>query len=221
MPPLSQPLRLLIIDDHPVVLFGLRLLFSDYPGVEIQGEAQDVAAARQLTEAHRPDFIILDLVLGGRDGIELISELLRLHPAARIIVYSSQDERHFARRALQAGARGYVAKSESLSVVATAVNAVAAGEIYVSAAVQQMLLHDVARHASAAASPYDGLSNRELQVLRMIGAGFSSQDIAAELNLSIKTIGTYRERIKVKLGLDHARALEQLAASFARPDPTA
>jgi DNA-binding NarL/FixJ family response regulator len=215
---MTDPLNILIIDDHPVVLFGLRLLFSDYPGATIRAEAQDVATARLLTETHKPDFIILDLMLGGRDGIELIGDLLKIHPAAKIIVYSSQDERLFARRVLQAGAHGYVAKSESLAVVATAVEVVAAGDLFFSPAVQQMLLRDLSRAGPLSASPYEALSNREMQVLRMIGAGLSTQDIAAELNLSVKTIGTYRERIKIKLGLDRAKALEEVAAAFARPD---
>lgn len=211
----THPSRILLVDDHPVVLFGLRLMLDALPQFEVGGEATDIASATALTAACRPDFIILDLVLGGRDGIELIGELLKIHPETQILVYSSHDEGHFARRVLRAGGRGYVSKSQSLSVVADALRTVAAGEIFVSAAVQRMLLNEFARGAS----PEDGLeslSNRELQVLRMIGTGFSSQEIAVELSLSSKTVGTYRERIKMKLGLDGARALEQAAVTFAR-----
>lgn len=214
----SDRVRILIVDDHPIVLFGLRLQFEGHDEMIVVGEARDVQSACRMTGELRPDVIVLDLVLGGRDGIELIGELNRCHPPARIIVYSSQDERHFARRVLRAGARGYVAKGEHLSMVADAVTAVIAGNLFVSAAVQQMLVADFARGVPLGQTRYEELSDREMQVLRMIGTGFSSQEIAAELGLSIKTVGTYRDRIKIKLGLDRARALEEAAREFTRSE---
>lgn len=214
----ADRVRILIVDDHPVVLFGLHLQFDAHDEMQVVGEARDVQGAYQAAETLKPDVIILDLVLGGRDGIEMIVELVRLHPMARIIVYSSQDERHFARRVLRAGARGYVAKGEHLSIVADAVTAVIAGDLFVSATVQQMLVADFARGVALGRSRYEELSDREAQVLRMIGSGFSSQEIASDLSLSIKTVGTYRDRIKIKLGLDRARALEEAAREFVQSE---
>lgn len=206
--------RILIVDDHPVVLFGLRVLFSDDPSRIVVGEALDKAAALSATLSARPDVIILDLVLGGRDGIELMQELLAIHGRARVVVYSSQDERVFAPRVLQAGGSGYVAKSEDLSVVAKAVDAVTEGRLYFSTRVSALLLRQAAR-IRPADNPYEALSNRELQVFRLIGEGRSSQEIADQLQLSIKTVGTYRERLKIKLYLENNRDLERAAFSYA------
>ncbi len=116
--------RILVIDDHPVVLYGLRLLLEHNPRFAICGEATDSASARTQAEALRPDYVILDLVLGGRDGIELLYDLLAIAPSARVLVYSSQNEWLFARRSMKAGAKGYVAKSEGLSVVAHALDVI-------------------------------------------------------------------------------------------------
>lgn len=208
----DAPGRILVIDDHPVVLLGLRYLFEPDPRFSICGAAADSASARAQAEALQPDYIILDLVLGGRDGIELLHDLLVIAPASRILVYSSQDEWLFARRSMKAGAKGYVAKSEGLDVVAEALDIIANGGTFISHTVRQRLL---AAFETDVIDPkdtgIDQLSNRELQVLRMIGQGSSSRDIAEALGISIKTIGTYCERIKVKLQLDSLRDLEVLA----------
>ncbi|MEP9380663.1 response regulator transcription factor [Aquabacter sp. CN5-332] len=204
--------RLLIVDDHPVVLYGLRFLLEKKPSFVICGEAVDSASARAQAEALQPDYIILDLVLGGRDGIELLQDLLALAPSARILVYSSQNEWSFARRSVKAGAKGYVAKSEGLPIVAHALDVIAAGGTFVSDAVRQRLMEAFATDAAELErTSIDQLSNREMQVLRMIGEGHSSREIARELGISAKTIGTYYERIKVKLRLDRFRDLEILA----------
>ena len=204
--------RILVIDDHPVVLYGLRLLLEHNPRFAICGEATDSASARTQAEALRPDYVILDLVLGGRDGIELLYDLLAIAPSARVLVYSSQNEWLFARRSMKAGAKGYVAKSEGLSVVAHALDVIATGGTFISDAVRQRLLDAFETDAvDPNETGIDQLSNRELQVLRMIGQGGSSRDIAAALGISIKTIGTYCERIKIKLQLDSLRDLEILA----------
>lgn len=206
------PGRILIIDDHPVVLYGLRFLFEQNARFIICGEAADSVSARTQAEALQPDFVILDLVLGGRDGIELLRDLTTITPAARILVYSSQNEWRFARRTIQAGAKGYVAKSEGLAVVGRALDVIADGDTFISDTVRQRLVDAFETDiVDPQAASIDQLSNRELQVLRMIGEGSSSRDIAEALELSIKTVGTYCERIKVKLQLASLRDLEDLA----------
>jgi DNA-binding NarL/FixJ family response regulator len=202
--------RILIVDDHPVVLYGLRFLFESDPSFEICGEASDSLAARAQAEALKPDFVICDLVLGGRDGTELIQDLRSIAPQAHILVYSSQSQWTFARRSLQAGARGYIAKSEGLRMVAMALAQIARGDIYVGEEIRQRLTQSGLGTARDVPD-IDELSNRELQVLQLIGEGRSGREIAEALNLSIKTIGTYRERLKVKLCLASLRELETLA----------
>lgn len=204
--------RVLIIDDHPVVLYGLRFLFERDERFVVCGEAAGSAAARVQMAALRPDYVILDLVLGGRDGLELLRDLLSLVPETRILVYSSQNEWTFARRVIRAGARGYVAKSEGLPVVAQALGIVASGGIFIAEAVRQRMTETFNPEGEAGfASRLGQLSDRELQVLRMIGDGETSRAIAGTLGLSIKTVGTYCERIKIKLQLESLKDLEALA----------
>jgi DNA-binding NarL/FixJ family response regulator len=204
--------RVLIVDDHPIVLYGLRLLFERDPRFVICGEASDSASAAAMARTLSPDYIILDLVLGGRDGIELLKDMESTSPAASILVFSSQNEWRFARRAIQAGARGYVAKSEGLPMLAHAIDTVARGGIFLSHSVRQRLEEVTGRQdIELRADRIDSLSNRELQVLRLIGEGKRSGEIAAELDLSRKTVGTFSERIKVKLQLGSYRDLETIA----------
>ncbi|WP_028056587.1 response regulator transcription factor [Sphingomonas phyllosphaerae] len=210
--------RLLIVDDHPIVLTGLTLLFEGDARYAIVGAATSVATALALAEQVAPDVIITDLTLGDGNGIAMIEDLRTLLPDARIIVYSSSDELAWGPRAIRAGAHGYVAKAEPLETVAHALDRVVAGAVHVAEAVQQALLADVV-HQRDRRSDIDGLSARELQVLRLIGSGATLQSLAQQLQISVKTVGTYRERLKIKLGLDSARMLERYAADHAiRPD---
>lgn len=207
--------HVLIVDDHPIVLYGLRFLFDQDSRFRVCAEANDAETARSSAGELQPDYIVLDLVLGGRDGIDLVKDLVAIAPRARILVYSSQSEWRFARRVLQAGARGYVAKSEGLVVVGQAMQVLASGESFISAALQRRLLDDfLGTSGEQEPADPDQLSDRELQVLRMIGEGLSTGEIGKALQLSVKTVGTYRERIKSKLAVASSRALEELARSY-------
>ncbi len=197
----------LIIDDHPIVLFGLGLALEQHGDYNVCGKASDAEHARELSATLTPAFIILDLVLGGRDGLELIRDLAALTPGVRMLVYSSQSEALYARRVLAAGAAGFVAKSEGLDVVVNALDILARGEIFVSETLRGQLLDDFLGVAGAEPNALAALSERERQVLRLIGRGHGLRDIAAELELSVKTVATYRDRLKVKLSLEHARDL--------------
>lgn len=203
--------RLLIVDDHPIVLTGLKLLLASDDRFDICGEVTSAIAARVEAERLQPDAIVTDLVMGEGDGIALIEDLRAMLPATRIIVYSSREEQVWAPQAIRAGAHGYVAKSEPLDVVAIALARVMAGAIHVSEPVQQVLIADIA-HRRDLRSDIECLSTRELQVLRLIGTGETLQSLARQLDLSVKTVGTYRERLKIKLGLDSVRMLERFAA---------
>jgi DNA-binding NarL/FixJ family response regulator len=204
----------LLVDDHPVARVGLRFLLEDHEAFCVCGEAGDVNSARQLVEKLLPDFIVLDLRLGGRDGVELVEDLIAIHPAVRILIFSSLDEMAFARRTLRAGARGYVTKARGVEEVGAGLERMARGDYAFSEAVQRALFAD-----ASSGGPGDslaGLSDRELQVFRLLGEGRGTADIAEELHLSMKTIGTYRERLKDKLNLESARNLEQRARAFVR-----
>ncbi|HEX8415432.1 MAG TPA: response regulator transcription factor [Sphingomicrobium sp.] len=209
------------MDDHPIVLTGLKLLLDGDRRFDVIGEAGCAQAARLEAERLQPDVIVTDLVMGDGDGIALIEDLRAMLPAARIIVYSSRDETSWAPHVIRAGAHGYVAKAEPLATVAVALDRVMAGAIHVSEPVQQQLIGDIARQHDRRTDIGD-LSARELQVLRLIGNGETLQSVAKELGLSVKTVGTYRERLKIKLGLDSVRVLERYAADHVagRLDPS-
>lgn len=201
--------RVLIVDDHPVVRMGLRALLEQSGAYDVCGEAGDPAAARALVAQERPDLMIVDLMLGGRGGVELVTECLRIQPAARILVLSQHDEALYAERVLRAGARGYLMKGEQLDGVVNALAAIERGEIVLSPRVNARVL--AGRLQGGAAERYADLSNREMQVFLLIGAGRTTGEIATELCLSAKTIGAHRENIKMKLGLSTAAELDREA----------
>jgi len=213
-----KSLSVLLVDDHPIIHLGLRMLLRDTKKFTLCGNAPDVATAKSLAAKLKPDIIVLDMVLGGRDGVELIRDLVETVAGTRIVVYSLLDEMREARRAFRAGAMGYVMKSAGMDSLRNALDAVARGESYASSGVQHALLDDLIgkKKAAAPGSPLDFLSDREFHVFRLLGAGLTSAEIAAELSLSRKTVSTYRERLKNKLFIDTGRELEQHARDYFR-----
>jgi two-component system invasion response regulator UvrY len=208
----------LLVDDHPVVRLGLTLALQRAGGFDVCGEASDVVSARDSVARLRPDFVVLDLGLGGRDGVELLREIVAMHPAVKVLVFSALPEQTYARRVFQAGGHGYLMKDDGAEQVPAALATLARGERYASVAVQAALFQEFARGATPldARDPVATLSARELQVLRLLAAGRAIGDIASELALSVKTVGTHRERLKDKLGVDTARDLERLAGELLR-----
>jgi DNA-binding NarL/FixJ family response regulator len=208
---MAAPKTVLLVDDHPAMRAALAMMLEQNPEFALAGEAAGSAQARELMVALQPDLMVLDLLLGGRDGVPLIEELLVLHPQARILVYSSMDEVAYARRALRAGAFGYLMKSEGLDAVRAALREIVAGRRVMSDAVRDALVQE---SLGGPGSAVDRLSDRELQVLRLVGTGMTIGEIARELNLSVKTVGGYRERLKNKVGVDTARELARRAPGF-------
>jgi DNA-binding NarL/FixJ family response regulator len=206
-----MPRTVLLVDDHPVMRAGLAMMLERATEFLLAGEAATAAEALALSGRLQPDLVVLDLMLGGRDGVPLIRDLLVQHPAARILVYSSLDEAVYARRALRAGALGYMTKSKNLDAVRDALLAIAAGKRVMSPAVRDAL---VAESLGGSLPAVERLSDRELQVLRLVADGFTLGEIAKELNLSVKTVGGYRERLKDKIGVDTARELAKHAPGF-------
>ncbi len=208
-----QKASVLIVDDHSIVRFGLVQILEADPRFAVCGEAESALEARRQTQLAQPDLVIFDLVLGGRDGLSLLQELQALSPSTHILVYSAQPEQVYAPRAFQAGACGYLMKDAGIEKVPEALAALLRGERYASDAVQRAMFQDA---AGGRPGELAVLSDRELQVLRLLGTGLGTAEIAASLSLSIKTIGTYRERLKVKLGAENALQLERRAADFVR-----
>ena len=206
--------RVLLVDDHPIVRQGLAQLVNHERDLVVCGEAGDAAAALAAVEALRPDVVIVDISLKGHDGIELIKQIRIRWPTLPTVALSMYDESLYAERVLQAGGHGYVMKQEATENVIAAIRRVLAGEVYLSPTMQTRIL----RRAVAGKierTPIETLSDRELQVLRLIGGGRGTRDIAETLQLSIKTIESYREHIKRKLSLQRATDLVRYAVHWA------
>jgi DNA-binding NarL/FixJ family response regulator len=211
--------RVLIIDDHPIVRFGLTHALARSGDFTVCGEADDVASARAKAISLAPDFIVLDLGLGGRDGVELLAELVALVPGVKVLAFSALPELTYARRVFHAGGHGYLMKDGGVEQVPSALAAIARGERFASAEVQTAVFQEFAGGGSSARAHDDAVSTltpRELQVLRLLSSGRSISAIANELNLSVKTVGSHRERLKDKLGVDSARELERVADELIR-----
>ena len=204
--------RVLIVDDHPVVRMGLRAVVEQTGRYEVVGEAGTPAEAVQAVARQQPDVMILDLMLGGRSGADLAQQCLALAPGVRILVLSQHDEAIHAERVLSAGAHGYLMKGANLDGVVQALDAVLRGEIVLSPRMNARIL--ARRFHGAPQVRYSDLSNREMQIFLLIGAGLTTGQIATNLNLSPKTIGAHREKIKTKLGLETASELEREALLY-------
>jgi DNA-binding NarL/FixJ family response regulator len=207
--------RILIVDDHPLVRQGLIGLISTQRDFEVCGEASGVAQARQLAAATSPDVAIIDLTLKDGTGIELIKEFHERYPVMKLLVISMHDETLFAERALRAGAVGYVSKDEAIRTVVKAVRTVLAGKLYLSQTMTERMVHRAfGSKLEAATSPLERLTDREIEIFSMIGQGLTSRQIARQLELSPKTVETHREHIKEKLELKNATELTKHAVQF-------
>jgi DNA-binding NarL/FixJ family response regulator len=207
----------LVADDHPFLRDGVKQFFNQLEDLEICGEAGDIHEVLAKVETASPNLILLDLQLGNGDVLELIKSLRARFKDLKILIFSAHDECLFAERSLRAGAHGYIAKHEPPTEVAQAVRRVLRGELYVSRRVAVALLGKLLASAppDVPANRVEGLSDREFQVFRMLGAGLPNREISRQLGLSVKTIETYRENIKHKFGLRTAAELIRRATQWA------
>lgn len=192
--------RILIADDHAVVRKGLQLILRDCEGLEIAGEAASADELLTFLRSKRADAVILDVVLGDRDGIELLKHIRSEFPRMPVLMISMHSEEIFAVRAFRAGANGYIEKSAPAETLREAVRRVAAGGTYMSAAMAERLKDGLAR-GDGRSLPHEQLSDREFEIFRLLGSGKSVTEIARALNLSVKTVSTHRTRILAKTGL--------------------
>ena len=208
----GEALRILLVDDHPMVRERLAEVIKREPDLTVCGEAEDRFQALELVAATRPHLAIVDLTLKRSHGIELIKDINTRHPAVAVLVVSMHDELLHAERVIRAGARGYITKQEATRKIMLAIRTVLNGDVYLSEKMaSQIAASAVGSPRSKGTLPIDRLSDRELLVFELIGQGRSTRQIAEELHLEMRTIETYRARIKDKLNLKDANELLQHA----------
>lgn len=206
---------ILLVDDHPIVLEGLKQLIEQQSDLMVCGELADGRATLQTVDKLRPDLAIIDISLKGVNGLEVIKALREQCPDLPVLALSMHDETLYAERALRAGANGYVMKQEATKNLLNAVRQLLGGGIYLSENVTAKLLSRMAHtKPGAKRSALEGLSDRELEVFHLIGQGVGTRKIAETLRLSVKTIESHRENIKRKLKLEDAAELVQYAVSW-------
>jgi DNA-binding NarL/FixJ family response regulator len=208
----QQKQKVFLIDDHPVLRKGLGRLIDDQPDLAMCGEAESPVEAMRLLPAAKADVVIVDLTLKGGDGLELCKQIRDRFATLPILVVSMHDESLYAERALKAGARGYVMKQEPQETIMSALRLVAGGEVYLSPAMSAKLLRSFSGVKSDSdLAPLERLTNRELEIFRLIGEGQSVRTIAEKLFLSTKTVEAHKEHIKLKLNLKSSNELLQYA----------
>jgi DNA-binding NarL/FixJ family response regulator len=209
--------KIFLVDDHPMVREHLTSLIQRERDMEVCGGAADAPTALSLIHQHNPDLVILDISLKQSHGLELLKDLKVLHPKLPVLVLSMHDETLYAERSLRAGAMGYITKQEATVNVLSAMRKVLSGGVYLSEAMSaRMMQNMIGRKKSEAGSPLDLLADRELEVYQMIGRGLGTRQIAEELRLGIKTVESYRARIREKLGLAGGGELLQHAIQWMR-----
>ncbi len=207
--------KVLIVDDHPLMRQGLTLLINQQQDMQICGEAQEAQTAIHAIAESRPDILILDISLSGPDGLELLKSIRTSDPDLPVLILSMHDEAIYAERALRAGANGYIMKQEAAEKVLVAVRRILNGEIYLSDRMSNHMLQQyIGGGASMIQSRIASLSDRELEVFRLIGEGHATREIADQLHLSVKTVETYQAHIKEKLALRSGRELIQHAIQW-------
>jgi DNA-binding NarL/FixJ family response regulator len=215
--PLNLPkkCRVLLVDDHPIIRQGLALLIDREPDLSVCGEADGAHSAFQAITTLRPDLVVLDISLSGPDGLEVLKEIRLKTASLPVLILSMHDESIYAERAMRAGANGYIMKQEATEKVLVAIRRILQGEVYLSDRLTSTMLQQYVRgNAPVKKSPLVNLSDRELEVFRLIGEGRGTRQIADELHLSVKTIESYQAHIKEKLALRNARELVQHAIEW-------
>jgi DNA-binding NarL/FixJ family response regulator len=205
----------LVVDDHPLMRQGLALLINQQQDMEVCGEAEEAQAAMHAIARHRPDILILDISLNGPDGLELLKSIRASDPGLPVLILSMHDEGIYAERALRARANGYIMKQEATEKVLVAIRRILNGDLYLSDRMSNKMLQQFIGGApSMIQSRIAALSDRELEVFRLIGEGRATREIAEELHLSIKTVETYQAHLKEKLALRSGRELIQHAIQW-------
>jgi len=212
--------RIMLVDDQPMIRRGLADLINGQKDLAVCGEAADGSTGLDLIPTVRPDLAIIDISLSNRDGIELIKEIHTRYPKVLILVLTMHDEEVYAERSLRAGASGYVMKDQTAATMMSAIRRVLSGHIYTSDKINDRLMHQFAQsHGSSnTASNTSQLSNREVQIFRLLGDGVRAREIAKQLYISVRTIESHRVNIKRKLGIKTSDELLRYAIKFWRTE---
>lgn len=218
----ARKTRIFIVDDHPVVREGLSLMMNREPDMVVCGEAEEATRALQAIATAKPDFLIVDISLSGPDGLDLLKSIRVRYPTMPVLMLSMHDESIYAERALRAGANGYIMKQEATEKVLVAVRQILANKVYVSDRIANRMLQQYVKGSAVdKGSPIADLSDRELEVFRLIGEGHGTRTIAEELHLSVKTVESYQAHIKEKLALKNGRELVQRAIQWSTSEDVA
>jgi len=210
----QDKVRILVVDDHPIVRQGFAQLIQSEDDLELAGETGEVHQAMEYLEKFKPDFAIVDISLKGGNGLDLTKSMLAVNPKLPILIVSMYDEGLYVERILRAGAKGYLMKQEATEKVIGAIRKILAGELYVSEKMGEALLHKFVGDPSSTSSPVESLSDRELEVMQWLGRGRGTRQIAEELHVSIKTVESHYAKIKEKLHLKTANELIQYAVKW-------
>ena len=225
-PPISAPpfppdaaLKILLVEDHQLIRQGMKMLLQKRGRFEICGEAETAPQALDLVSKLSPHLAIVDITLKSTNGIELTKDIRVFSPTTQVLVVSMHGENVYAERALRAGAMGYLMKDEPADTIVTAIETIMRGEVFVSDRIKGRMLHRfVHKPTDALVSPIDRLSDREMEVLRLIGNGYGTREIASLLNLSVKTIDSYREHLKEKLAFPKGGDLVRFAIQWTKSE---
>jgi DNA-binding NarL/FixJ family response regulator len=212
--PSNSVCRVLLVDDHEIVRSGLADLIDSESDLMVCGQVSGAPDAMSLLREKRPHIVIIDLSLADGSGIDLIKHVKASDPTVKMIVFSMHDDTLYAERALHAGAMGYVNKNEPLERILEAIREVRANRVFVNDRIANRVLRRVAQRDDRPRSPIETLSDRELEVLELIGEGMTTREIGEKLHLSVKTIDTYREHLKSKLELGSATELVRYAVAW-------
>lgn len=207
--------RIVIVEDHPIVREGYAQLINHEDGLSVVGQAATASEGLEVILATLPDLALVDLSLKGSSGLDLIKDLSKQAPAVRVLVISLHDENVYAERVLKAGARGYIMKNRAVDSVMEAIHQVLEDKVYLSPEMNMRMLQRLAGSGiGSKETGLEALSDREFEVLQLIGQGFKSRNIAEQLNLSVKTVDTYKTNLKTKLQLKDAVELMQYAMQW-------
>lgn len=206
-----KSIRVLLADDHTLVLAGLRGLVTKLAGVEVVGEAADGHETLRLAQTLRPDIVLLDIGMPGLNGLEVAQRLNQFDPAIRVVILSMHVSEEYVLRALRAGAAGYLLKDSAVAELELAIRAVARGETYLSPPVSKRVVDDYVSRTGGVADPLAALTPRQREILQLVAEGHTSKDIAQRLGLSYRTIETHRNQLMKRLGVTDLTGLVRFA----------
>ena len=206
--------RVILVDDHPIMRHGLAQLIRMENGLDVCGEAGSAREGLDLVGKLKPDLAVIDLTLPDKNGLELVKDIRAMHPATVCLVLSMHDEALYGERSLRAGARGYVMKEEAADHLITAIHKIMSGGLYVSETLNARMLEHMTAPTRAKAAGIDSLTDRELEILELIGKGVATKNIATQLSISARTVEAHRAHVKEKLGITDGAALVRYAVQW-------